>query len=112
MADLLRRAAIEDAETDNRRAATGREVMQRVQNKGEIGLGFERQHARGGKAFVIDQGLGRSDPSFHRIGEAGSRRWHQRARHREMPVFEGVAVLDVELVIVHVVQEHVHAGEL
>jgi hypothetical protein len=54
---LLGSAPVENAgEADDGGAAFAREVAQRVQHKGKVGLGFGCEHTGGRKAVVVDEG--------------------------------------------------------
>ncbi|MNF85335.1 hypothetical protein D3C84_677260 [compost metagenome] len=113
LADLLLGSApVEDAgEADNGGAAFGREVAKGVQHKGEVGLGFGRQHAGRGKAVVVDQGRVVRPLPLHRVrwvGDDGI----EGFVIAEMGGAEGVAQLDIEFVVVDVVQEHVHPRQV
>ncbi len=109
---LLGPAAIEDAgEADDGGAAFAGEITQRMQHKSEIGLGFGSQHAGGGEALIVDQrGVFITLP-LHRIGRIGDD-GIERLFVAEVRFEQGVAQLHVELVVVDVVQEHVHTGQV
>ena len=103
---------IENAgEADDRRTALTREVTECVQDKGKVSFRFGREHASRCKAFVIDQsGIVRTNPfqRIRRIGDDGIK----GNVFPEMGIFERVAQLDVELVVVDVVQKQVHPGQV
>ena len=105
---LLGPAPVEDArEANDGGAALGREVAERVQHKGKVGLGLGREHARRGKAVVVDQGrVVRAFP-LHRVGRVGDD-GIKRFVVAKVRFDQGVAQLDIEFVVVDVVQEHVH----
>lgn len=109
---LLGPAAIENAgEADDGGAAFTGQVTQRVQHKGKVGFGFGCQYAGRRKALVVDQrGVVAADP-LHRIGRVGDD-GIEGFVVTEVRVDQGVAELDVELVVVDVVQEHVHPRQV
>lgn len=89
-------------EADNGGAAFAGEVTQRMQHKGKVGFGFGGEHASRGKALIVDQRrVVRADPlhRIRRVGDNGIKGFVIA----KMRVDEGIAELDVELVIVDVV---------
>jgi hypothetical protein len=82
-----------------------------VHREREVGLALGREHAGGGEAGVVDeQRVGVALP-LDRVGRVG----HDRLERLVVPVRrvgERVAVGDVELLVVDVVQEHVDAARL
>ena len=113
LADLLLGTdPVKDAgKADDGGAALAGEITERVQHKGKVGLGFGGEHTGGGKAVVVDQGgIVAADP-LHRvrwIGDDGIKGFVVA----KMRFDQGVAELDVELVVVDVVQEHVHPRQV
>ena len=109
---LLRTAAVEDAgKADDRRASFGGEVMERVKYEGKVGFGLGRQHARGGEAVVVDEGgVVAADPldGVGGIGDDGI----EGLVIVVLGVGEGIAELDIELVVVDIVQKHIHPREV
>ena len=113
LADLLfRSAAIENAgEAHDGGAAARTEVVEGVENEGKIGLALRRQHARGGKTLVVDERRVVAPHPLHRIGRVG----HDGIEGLGVAMLrreEGVAQCEVELRIVHIVQEEVHARQV
>ena len=109
---LLGTSPVEDAgEADDGGAALAGEVAECVQHKGKVGFGLGCEHASGGKAVVIDQGGVIAADPFHRIRRVGDD-GIEGFVVAEVRVDQGVAQLDVELVVVNVVQEHVHPRQV
>ena len=113
LADLLfRSAAIEDAgEAHDGGAAARAEVVEGVENEGKIGLSLRRQHAGRGKTLVVDERGVVAPHPLHRVGRVG----HDGVEGARVAVLrreEGVAQREVELVVVHIVQEEVHARQV
>jgi hypothetical protein len=113
LADLLLcAAAIEHAgKLDDRRRAVDRQPAQDVQGEGEVGLALGRQHARGREARIVDQqrvGVAIPFDRVRRIGDDGLEGFVVPMRR----VGQRVAVGDVELLVVHVVQEHVDPAQV
>ena len=82
-----------------------------MQDEGKVGLGLGGEHARRGEAVVVDERWIVAAFPFHgigRIGDDGIKRFVVA----EVRVGQGVAQLDVELVVVDVVQEHVHPRQV
>ncbi len=109
---LLRSATVEDAgEADDGGAAFRGQVAEGVEDEGKIGLGLGGEHPGGGEAVVVDEGgIVAADP-FDRVGWIGDD-GIEGFFVVVLGIEEGVAELDVELVVVHVVQEHVHPRQV
>ena len=91
---------------DGRPPLTG-EVIEAVHHKAEVCFGLGCQHTGGGEALVIDEGWVIAADPFHRVG------WIRDDGIKgfvfaEVGLGQGVAQLHVELVVVHVMQKHVH----
>ena len=85
--------------------------MQGVQHKGEVGLGFWRQYAGGGKTVVVDQCRVIAANPFDRVRRVGDD-GVERFVLSKMRFDQGVAKFDIELVIVDVVQKHIHPRQV
>jgi hypothetical protein len=82
-----------------------------MQHEGEVRLRLGGQHAGRSKAVVVDErGVIAAFP-LHGIGWIGDDGIEGLVA-KEVGIGEGVAQLDVELVVVHVVQEHVHPRQV
>ena len=82
-----------------------------MQHKGKVCLALGGQYACGGKAVVVDEGgVVAADPlhRVRRVGDDGVKRFVIG----KVRVNQRVAQLDVELVVVDVMQEHVHARQV
>ena len=82
-----------------------------MHHKAKICLGLGCQHTGGGEALVIDEGGVIAADPFHRVG------WIRDDGIEglvltEVGLGQGVAQLHVELIVVHIVQEHVHPREV
>ena len=112
-ADLLLRAtAIEDAgELDDRRGAVDGQPAQHVHGERQIGLALRCQHPGRGEPWVVDQQRVGVPLPLDRI----RRIRHDRLERLIVPVRrvgQRVAVGDVELLVVDVVQEHVDPAQV
>ena len=92
---------------DDRRPPLAGEVIEAVHDETEVCLGLGSQHTGGGEALVIDEGWVIAADPFHRVG------WIRDDGIKgfvfaEVGLGQGVAQLHVELVVVHVMQKHVH----
>ena len=82
-----------------------------MHHKAKICLGLGCQHTGGGETLVIDEGGVIATDPFHRVG------WIRDDGIEglvltEVGLGQGVAQLHVELIVVHIVQEHVHPREV
>jgi len=113
LADLLFGSTpVEDArEADDGGAAFTGEVAQCMEHKGEVGLGLGSQHAGGGEAFIVDQGGVVGTLPLNRVGWIGDD-GIEGLVVAKVRFEEGVAQLHLELMVIDVVQEHVHAGQV
>ena len=109
---LLCPAPVEDArKAHNRRPPFARQVAERVHHKRHVGLGLGGQHAGRGKAVVVDQrGVVAANP-FHRVRRVGDD-GIKRLVVSKLGVFQRVAQRDVEFVVIHIVQKHVHPRQV
>ena len=109
---LLCAAAIEYAgKFNNRRRAVHRQPAQNVHGEGEVGLALGGEHTGRRKARVVDeQRIGIAIPAdrIRRIGDDGLEGFVIPVRG----VGECVAVGDVELFVIYVVQEHVDPAQV
>ena len=109
---LLGPAPVEDAgEADDGGAAFGGEVAERVQHKSKVSFGFGGEHASRGKTVIVDQGRVIRTYPLHRIGRVGND-GIERLVVAKVGFAQRIAELDVELVVVDVVQEHVHPRQV
>ena len=109
---LLRTAAIKHTrEFDDSGRAIHRQPTEDVQGEGQIGLALGGEHAGRGETRIVDeQGIGVAIPfdRIRRIGNDGLERFVIPVRR----IGQRVAVGDVELLVVHIVQEHVDAAQV
>ena len=100
---------------DDRHHAFFFEVVEAVQEEGEIGGGLGSE-AVAFEAHVVGQGIGGFPAVAEgRIGHDGIKTWllgWVRLAHHVPLVEEGVAMEDLEFRVLHPVQQHVHAGEV
>ena len=82
-----------------------------MQHEGEVGLRLGGEHARRSEAFVVDQGGVVAAFPFdgvRRIGDDGI----EGLVITKLRIDQAIAQLDVELVVIDVVQEHVHPRQV
>ena len=82
-----------------------------MQHKGKVGFGFRGQHTGRGEAVIVDQGGVVCAYPFHRVRRVGDD-GIKGLVITKMWVSQRIAKLNIELVVVDVVQEHVHPGQV
>ncbi len=82
-----------------------------MQDKGEVRLRLRSQHTCGGEAVVVDEGRVIAAHPLHRVGRIGDDGVEGLVLTK-VGFGQGVAQLHVELIVVHIVQEHVHASQV
>jgi hypothetical protein len=87
------------------------EIAESVENEGEVRLRLGGEHTCGGEAVIVDEGGIIAALPFDRIGRIGDDGIEGLVAE-EVGISQGVAELDVELVVVDVVEEHVHPRQV
>ncbi|SLM31318.1 hypothetical protein MTBBW1_300049 [Desulfamplus magnetovallimortis] len=82
-----------------------------MQHKGKVGLGFGGEYTGGCKAVIVNQRRVVTAFPLHRIGRIGDD-GIKGFVIAEMRIDQGVAQLDIELVVVDIVQKHVHPRQI
>ena len=109
---LLRTATIQHArELYDGSRAFGTQPTEHVHGEGKVCLAPWGEHASRRKTRVVDErGIAITIPrhGIWRVGDDGIE-WLVAFMQR---ILQGIAVLNVEMVVVHIVQEHVHTTEV
>ena len=82
-----------------------------MQHKGKVGFGFGGEHTSWSKAVVVNQGWVVAAFPFHRIRRVGDN-GIKGFVVAKMRVDQGIAQQNIELVVVDVMQKHVHTRQI
>ncbi len=109
---LFRSTTVKNAgEADDSSAPFAGKITQGMEHKGKVGLGFRSKHTGRSKAFIVNQRrIVTADPLYRvrRIGNDSIK----GLVISKMGFDQGIAQLDVELVVVDVMQKHVHPRQV
>ncbi len=109
---LLRTATVKHpGELNDGSRALGGEPSQHVHGKGEVRFASWRQHTRRGVTRIVDKrhvAVALPRHTVRRIAHNGIERFLTLM----LGVEQRIALLNVEMVVIHIVQKHVHAAEV
>ena len=82
-----------------------------MEHEGEVGLRLGGQHPSRGEPRIVDEGGVPISHPAHRVGRIGYD-GIERLLVAKLRIEQRVAQRDVELIVVHIVQEHVHPRQV